>query len=77
MNSQSEISWLRAYSEGERLEVRVTHWDEAIAKAKPGDLEEFGVLIMAMLKGMEATRKWLGHSYAVRYGLEAAEYRSV
>lgn len=76
-NSQSEISWLRAHSEGERLEVRVTHWDEAIAKAKPGDLEEFGVLIMAMLKGMEATRKWLGHSYAVRYGLEAAEYRSV
>jgi hypothetical protein len=73
-NSQSEISWRRAHSERERLEVRVTHWDEAIAKAKPGDLEELGVLIMTMLKGIEATGKWLGHRHIIRYGLEGAEY---
>ncbi|CAG8908675.1 unnamed protein product [Penicillium egyptiacum] len=72
-NSQSEISWRRAYSERERLEVRVTHWDEAIAKAKPGDLEELGVLIMVMLKGIEAAGEWLGHSQNIRYGLEGPE----
>ncbi|OQE15360.1 hypothetical protein PENFLA_c032G01444 [Penicillium flavigenum] len=76
-NSQSEISWRRAYSERERLEVRVTHWDEAIAKAKPDDLEELGVLIMVMLKGIEATGEWLGHSQNIRYGLEEADYGSV
>jgi hypothetical protein len=76
-NSQSEISWRRAHSERERLEVRVTHWDEAIAKARPDDLEELGVLIMAMLKGIEATREWLGHSHIIRYGLEGAEYSSI
>jgi hypothetical protein len=76
-NSQSEINWWRAHSEREQIEVPVTHWDEAIAKAKPNDLEELGVLIMVMLKGIDATRKWLGQSHDIRYGLEAAEYRSV
>lgn len=76
-NSQSEISWRRAHSERERLEVQVTHWDMMIAKARPGDLEELGVLIMAMLKGIEATGKWLGHGHIIRYGLEGAEYGSV
>lgn len=76
-NSQSEISWRKAYSERERLEVRVTHWDEAIAKAKPGDLEELGVLIMAMLKGIEATGEWLGHTHFIRYGLEGAGNSSI
>lgn len=72
-NSQLEISWRRAYSERDSLEVQVTYWDEAIARAKPDDLEELGVLIMTMLKGIEATRRWVGHSHAIRYGLEAAD----
>lgn len=76
-NSQSEISWQRARGERDWLEVRVTHWDEAIAKAKPDDLEELGVLIMVMLKGREATGKWLGHTHNLRYGLEGAERGSV
>ncbi|GKZ65178.1 transcription factor gsfR2 [Aspergillus niger] len=69
-NSQSQTSWQRARSENERLEVWVTHWDEAMAKAKPSDLEELGILIMAMLKGIDATRKWLGYSHTTQYGLE-------
>jgi hypothetical protein len=73
-NAQSELGWQKAHSEREQLEVRVTHWDEAIAKAKPSDLEELGVLIMVMLWGLDATRKWLGQSYISRYGLEGTEY---
>ncbi|KAF7588658.1 hypothetical protein BBP40_005409 [Aspergillus hancockii] len=76
-NSQSEFGWRKSQSEREPLEAWVSYWDEAIAKAKPGDLEELGVLIMAMLQGIEATREWLGHSYSVRHGLAEAEYRSV
>jgi hypothetical protein len=76
-NSQSEISWQRAQGEKEWLEVRVTHWDEAIAKAKPDDLEELGVLVMVMLKGTEAAGKWLGYTHNLRYGLEGAEHGSI
>lgn len=76
-NSQSEFNWRKSQSEREPLEVWVPYWDETIAKAKPGDFEELGVLTMAMLKGIEATREWLGHSYAVRHGLAEVEYSYV
>ncbi|KAJ5615192.1 transcription factor gsfR2 [Penicillium hordei] len=76
-NSQSEISWQRAQNEREWLELWVTHWDEAVGKAKPGDLEELGILIMVMLKGIVATGKWLGHSHNIRYGLEGPESDSI
>ncbi|KAH7344290.1 hypothetical protein BKA66DRAFT_478959 [Pyrenochaeta sp. MPI-SDFR-AT-0127] len=69
-NTQSEVGWRRAYAEKEHLEIIVTRWDEVIAKAKPDDMEELGVLVMAMLWGIEATEDWLGQRYACRYGLE-------
>ncbi|ATZ50136.1 hypothetical protein BCIN_05g05140 [Botrytis cinerea B05.10] len=71
-NAQSAIDWCRAREETEQLEIWVKHWDEAIAKAKPVDLEEFGVLIMTMIWGREATRKWLGDDITLKYGLEMA-----
>jgi hypothetical protein len=71
-DAQSAIGWGRALEDTERLEIWVTRWDEAIAKAKPMDLEELGVLIMTMLWGPEATRTWLGEDVAVKYGLETA-----
>jgi hypothetical protein len=76
-NAQSEIGWRRAHSEREQLEVQVTYWDEVIAKAKPSDLEELGVLIMVMLWGIDATKKWLGQSNISRYGLEGTDYGSL
>ena len=70
--AQSATGWCRAQEETGRFEILVTHWDEAIAKAKPMDLEELGVLIMTMLWGPEATRTWLGEDFAVKFGLETA-----
>ncbi|KAF2794219.1 hypothetical protein K505DRAFT_324909 [Melanomma pulvis-pyrius CBS 109.77] len=68
--AQSDVGWRRAQEERERLEIRVTHWEEAMAKAKPIDLEELGVLIMTMLWGLQTTRTWLGREFTVKYGLE-------
>jgi len=41
-----------------------------MGRARPEDLEELGVLLMAMLKGVDATREWLGEGFAARYGVE-------
>lgn len=70
--AQSEYGWRTAYygGERERLEVRMMHWDEDMAKATPGDLEELGVLIMSMFRGLEVAEDWLGRAYLLRYGLE-------
>lgn len=72
-NAQSEYGWQMAYSEREPLEVRITHWDEDMAKATPSDLDELGALLMAMLWGVEPTMRWLGTGYLARYGLEGVK----
>ncbi|KAF2831860.1 hypothetical protein CC86DRAFT_365790 [Ophiobolus disseminans] len=69
-DAQSESGWQRAGAEKEHFEIRVAQWDSAVALAGPEDLEELGVLVMAMLWGLDRTRMWLGYRYAGRYGLE-------
>lgn len=69
-NAQSEYGWRTAYRERERLEVRLAHWEEDIAKAAPDDLEELGVLTMLTFKGVEGTAEWLGEAHIAKYGLE-------
>ncbi|TGO65679.1 hypothetical protein BOTNAR_0075g00290 [Botryotinia narcissicola] len=71
-NAQSAIGWCRAQDKTERHEIWVTRWDETIAKTKPVDLEELGVLIMTMLWGPEATRIWLGEDITLEFELERA-----
>ncbi|TGO10300.1 hypothetical protein BTUL_0139g00270 [Botrytis tulipae] len=71
-NAQSVIGWCRAQDKTERHEIWVTRWDEAIAKAKPVDLEELGVLIMTMLWGPEAPQTWLGEDITLEFELERA-----
>jgi hypothetical protein len=68
--AQSESGWRRAQEEKDRLEVRVTNREELMAKTKPSDLEELGVLIVAMMWGLEATQEWLGRDASEKYGLE-------
>jgi hypothetical protein len=67
--AQSDVGWRRAQEEKERLEIWVTHWEEAMTKTTPADLEELGVLVMAMLWGLDTTRIWLGSDFSVKYDL--------
>lgn len=67
--AQSAHDWTRAQETTARLEILVAHWDEIIANVRPTDLEEFGVLIMTMLWGVEATQIWLGDLHT-KYGFE-------
>lgn len=69
-NAQSEVGWLRAKEDRLELQVLVNAWDEVMALASPGDLEELGVLFMSMLWGLPTTETWLGYEHSVKYGLE-------
>lgn len=68
--AQSESSWQRVLSEKAHLEIHVAQWDLIMGKAEPEDLEELGVLVMAMLWGVDRTAMWLGQNHAARYGFE-------
>lgn len=71
-DAQSDVSWSIAYAEKERLEMKVTQWEEEVTKAKPADLEELAVLIMAMLWGLHSTQMWLGRELFGSYSSEIA-----
>jgi hypothetical protein len=47
--AQSETGWYSTLVEKKHFEVQVSHWDAAITTAVPIDVEELGVLVMAML----------------------------
>ncbi|KAF7916668.1 hypothetical protein BELL_0406g00020 [Botrytis elliptica] len=68
-DAQSAHHWIRARDETARLEIWIARWDETIANVKPADLEEFGVLVMTMLWGLEVTQNWLGDLHVI-YGFE-------
>ncbi|KAF2013935.1 hypothetical protein BU24DRAFT_424953 [Aaosphaeria arxii CBS 175.79] len=70
-SAQSGFSWRRARLERESLEIRVTNWHEAMAKAEPRDLEELGLLTMVLFWGLEGTQAWLGDEFTVKHGLQA------
>ncbi|KAF2415487.1 hypothetical protein EJ08DRAFT_691005 [Tothia fuscella] len=70
--AQSEVCWRRTLEEKGRFEVWVTQWDEEMTEARPDDLDELGIMIMTMLWGPVATRKWLGQELTTRYGLDMA-----
>lgn len=69
-DAQSEFGWRTAYCERSRLEMRLVHWEDDLATAKPDDLEELGVLTMAVHRGLESTAEWLGKIHVARFGLE-------
>ena len=68
-SAQSQQSWqAKRRHEGHALELRVVHWNEDIAEAKPEDLDDLGVQLMAMLWGVDATAEWLGSSQSIKHG---------
>ncbi|KAL1617732.1 hypothetical protein SLS56_010868 [Neofusicoccum ribis] len=69
-DAQSENGWRAAYCEQERLELRMESFNEDIAKATPGDLEELSLIVLAIYWGVETVEEWLGKHHAARHGLE-------
>ncbi|RYN76789.1 hypothetical protein AA0120_g11707 [Alternaria tenuissima] len=67
--SESGWRWAREDANVENLEIWVERWDEAIMKARPEDLEDMGVCVMVMLRGVEGARGWLGREFVARFGL--------
>ena len=47
-HARSETDWCSVPVEKEHFEIQVAHWDAAIIFAAPDDMEELGVLVMAI-----------------------------
>ena len=69
-NASSQYQWQLACKENSHFEVLVANWDVDMADAKPEDLDELGILMMATYKGLDITSEWLGKDNLQQYGLQ-------
>jgi len=69
-NAPSEFHWRESYKDKRHFKVVINDWDTDMDGAKPADLDELGVLMFAIYKGMDNTSEWLGRENLSRYGLE-------
>lgn len=53
------VDFALAWGEGRRLVARMDSLDEAFAEASPGDLDEFGRMLMACYMGEHEARGWM------------------
>ena len=68
-NAKNEYEWKIAYKEKPHCRVIIGQYDFLLDRAKPEDLDELGVTILIIFKGMEAF-EWLGKVISSGWELE-------
>jgi hypothetical protein len=69
-NARSEYYWREASREKPHFKITVGEWDSAMEGVRPEDLEELGIMMQAMFKGMDIICEWLGRENLHRLGVE-------
>ncbi|KAE9370004.1 hypothetical protein N431DRAFT_508914 [Stipitochalara longipes BDJ] len=69
-NARSEYHWRETSKEKHHFKVTIDEWDSAMEGVKPEDLEELGIMIHALYKGMDIICEWLGRENLHRLGVE-------
>jgi hypothetical protein len=69
-NAKSEYHWRETFKEKSHFKVKIGDWDSGVEGIKPEDLEELGIMILALYKGMDITCEWLGRENLYRLGVE-------
>jgi hypothetical protein len=69
----SEHYWQEALKEHSMLPLRFSNWDEDIADAEPADIEDLGMLMMVLMKGVDYCQGWVGGRELERFGLALQE----
>lgn len=66
----NEMQWRDAWQKRNRVSVMIANWEVDIATARPSDIDGLGVMMMALIRGMDNTTEWLGQENLRQYGLE-------
>jgi hypothetical protein len=69
----SEHYWQQALKQHPMLPLRFSNWDEDIADATPADIEDLGMIMMALMKGVDYCQAWVGERERERFGLVLQE----
>ncbi|KAJ2975307.1 hypothetical protein NQ176_g5590 [Zarea fungicola] len=69
-NASSEMHWKESIRSFKPFQVTISRWDSHLEGAGVADLEEMGILMMALLKGTSVTSEWLGKDRVALWGLQ-------
>ncbi|GAD92155.1 RAS small monomeric GTPase, putative [Paecilomyces variotii No. 5] len=61
--------WKTALSEKLPLPIHFNRWDDDVADAKPSDIEDLGMTMMVLMKGLDYCCQWAGSEHLERFGL--------
>jgi hypothetical protein len=68
-NSSSEHCWRSAIKECNTLPVHFDSWDTDTVHAKPSDMEDLGIVMMVLIKGVDGCSQWIGDENLEKFGL--------
>ncbi|PCD23205.1 hypothetical protein AU210_014728 [Fusarium oxysporum f. sp. radicis-cucumerinum] len=66
----SRFEWESAVAKCHTLPIRFAHWESDMATAKPEDMDELGVIMMALTKGIDDCCHWVGDGLLESFGLK-------
>jgi hypothetical protein len=69
-SAPSEYHWKEVSKDKNHFRVTLGNWTATMVGAKPADLDELGIMILAVYKGIDITCEWLGRENLARWGLE-------
>ncbi|KAF5676711.1 RAS small monomeric GTPase [Fusarium circinatum] len=69
-SSTSRFEWESAVANCHTLPIRFAHWELDMATAKPEDMDELGVIMMALTMGMDDCCRWVGDDLLEKFDLK-------
>jgi hypothetical protein len=67
----SRFDWESAVARCQALPIQLANCDLSLISAKPEDMEELGIIMMALIKGVDDCCHWVGNGLLERFGLKS------
>lgn len=66
----SRFEWESAVAQRQALPIKLSDWDSCLMNAKPEDMDELGIIIMVLVKGVDYCCHWVGNGLLKKFGLK-------
>ncbi|KAF9889741.1 hypothetical protein FE257_007047 [Aspergillus nanangensis] len=66
----SDYQWQTALQSCPSLPVRFPSWDTDLRDVRPSDVDDLGMMMMVLMKGVDFCMRWAGQQYCRQLGLE-------
>lgn len=69
-SARSSNAWTRAVQHYSPAPVALFNWDSDLFAVGPSQLDELGMTLMVLIKGVDNCCKWVGHENVHMFGLD-------